>query len=434
MVINNTPTYNLKVVIKETGIAADTLRAWERRYGLPMPERSSGGHRLYSQRDIEIVKWLMSRQREGLSISRAVDLWNDLSASGQDPLPTPSSRTKPVTENISVPSLNLDAVRGQWLEACLDFNENVAEQVLNQAFALYPLEAVCIEVLQKGLIELGDMWYHTKATVQQEHFASALAQRRLDVLIAAAPPPTRPETILIGCTPKEQHIFPSLILTLLLRRRGLKVVFLGANVPNQRFKETLFSIKPHLVILSAQLLQTANELRETAAQFSASGARVAYGGRVFTLLPELRKRIPAHFLGETLQEAIQATEILLTRDIPLKGFVPVSKNDIALSESFSNSQPLIEMYAMKETTKFGIPSKFATVAIQQLGNNLVSAVSFGNIEILSSEIDWIHGLLREHNQIAENLGAFLTGYAKSVDAAMGKEGQPISSWLRTQAN
>ena len=64
MPINNTPTYNLKVVIKETGIAADTLRAWERRYGLPMPERSSGGHRLHSQRDIDIVKWLMSRQRE----------------------------------------------------------------------------------------------------------------------------------------------------------------------------------------------------------------------------------------------------------------------------------------------------------------------------------------------------------------------------------
>ena len=40
MPISQTPTYNLKAVLKETGITADTLRAWERRYGLPMPERT----------------------------------------------------------------------------------------------------------------------------------------------------------------------------------------------------------------------------------------------------------------------------------------------------------------------------------------------------------------------------------------------------------
>src|SRR5512145_985196 len=84
--VSTTPAFNLKVVLKETGIAADTLRAWERRYGLPMPQRSAGGHRLYSQRDIETIKWLMKRQAEGLSISRAVDLWNEQLASGSDPL------------------------------------------------------------------------------------------------------------------------------------------------------------------------------------------------------------------------------------------------------------------------------------------------------------------------------------------------------------
>ena len=83
---STTPAYNLKVVLKETGLAADTLRAWERRYGLPVPERSAGGHRMYSQRDIETIKWLMARQEEGLSISRAVDLWNEHNASGADPL------------------------------------------------------------------------------------------------------------------------------------------------------------------------------------------------------------------------------------------------------------------------------------------------------------------------------------------------------------
>src|SRR5215217_8710231 len=90
---STTPAFNLKVVLNETGLAADTLRAWERRYGLPTPNRTAGGHRLYSQRDIETIKWLMKRQAEGLSISRAVDMWNEQLASGTDPLAGSAQQT-----------------------------------------------------------------------------------------------------------------------------------------------------------------------------------------------------------------------------------------------------------------------------------------------------------------------------------------------------
>ena len=434
MPISTTPTYNLKVVLKETGIAADTLRAWERRYGLPMPQRTPGGHRLYSQRDIETIKWLMAKQREGLSISHAVDLWSELTASGQDPLPATASKAMSIPQIASVPSSNLEAVRKQWLEACLSFNENDAEQILNQAFALYPMDSICIDVLQKGLIEIGEMWYHSQATVQQEHFTSALAHRRLDALIAATPPPTRPETILIGCPSQEQHTFIPLLLTLLLRRRGVRVVYLGANVPNERFRETLTTIKPDLIILSAQLLQTANALRETAEQLNANDARVAYGGRIFNLIPELRAKIPAHFLGESLPDAIQVIETLLTTNLPLDGIRPISEQEKQISSLFIQSQPMINMYALSEITKIGIPIEFASIAIQQLGNNLVSTLSLGSIDALRGEMEWVKGLLREHIRSDSDLSIFLITYANSVDSAMGKVGQPISAWLRAQAN
>ena len=73
--MDDTPVYNLKAVVLETGLKPDTLRAWERRYGLPTPNRSDGGHRLYSERDIQVLKWLVARQQAGLSISRAAELW-----------------------------------------------------------------------------------------------------------------------------------------------------------------------------------------------------------------------------------------------------------------------------------------------------------------------------------------------------------------------
>jgi methanogenic corrinoid protein MtbC1 len=334
---------------------------------------------------------------------------------------------------ISTPSANLDAVRLAWLEACLNFNENTAEQVLNQAFALQPLETVCIEVLQRGLSEIGEMWYRAEASVQQEHFTSALAQRRLDALITAAPPPTRPQTILIGCTPGEQHTFTPLLLSLLLRRRGLKVVYLGANVPIQRFNETLISVKPHLIILSAQQLQSAHGLQETAAYLNANGGQVAYGGRVFNLIPELRNRIPAHFLGESIQEAMQSTETLLTSDVSLEGVVPVNKQAIDLSKLFIHNRPMIDTYALTQAVKSGIPIEFSTIAIQQLGSDFASALSLGYIEGLATEMEWIKGLLQEHLQSAESLGSFLSAYATAIDSVMGKEGKSVSDWLRNQA-
>jgi DNA-binding transcriptional MerR regulator len=84
--ISQTPVYNMKVVLKETGLTADVLRAWERRYDLPHPQRTAGRQRLYSDYDLATIRWLKNKQAEGLSISRAVQIWKVLIAAGHDPL------------------------------------------------------------------------------------------------------------------------------------------------------------------------------------------------------------------------------------------------------------------------------------------------------------------------------------------------------------
>ena len=193
-----TPTFNMKAVVRETNLKPDTLRAWERRYGLPNPRRSAGGHRLYSQRDIDTLKWLISRQDEGISISHAVELWHRLESQGQDPLLVEPASTTAV-EISSFPSVapsgeTIAALRSAWIEACLNFDEPAAERILTEAFAMYPPEQVVFEVLRGGLAEIGRGWYQGTTTVQQEHFASELAMRRLESLVAGAAPPTRPSS------------------------------------------------------------------------------------------------------------------------------------------------------------------------------------------------------------------------------------------------
>lgn len=180
-------TYNLKAVVQETGLKPDTLRAWERRYGLPDPDRTSGGHRLYSERDIDILKWLLARQDEGLSISRAVALWRSIIDEGENPLETmriDSAESEPLPIIVGE---TLNQLRDAWIDACLEFDEQTAETILSQALALYPAETVCFDILQAGLSTIGRQWYEGETTAQQEHFASALALRRLNTIMAMSP-------------------------------------------------------------------------------------------------------------------------------------------------------------------------------------------------------------------------------------------------------
>ena len=43
----------IQVVARRTGLSADVIRVWERRYGAVAPKRVAGGRRLYSDNDIK---------------------------------------------------------------------------------------------------------------------------------------------------------------------------------------------------------------------------------------------------------------------------------------------------------------------------------------------------------------------------------------------
>jgi methanogenic corrinoid protein MtbC1 len=110
-------------------------------------------------------------------------------------------------------------------------------KALNKAFSIFPVESVCMEVLQKGMSEIGGLWYENRASVQQEHFASGLAMRRLDALAKRISHTHAPSNVYWSAArPDEWHTFTPLLLSLLLRRRGLNVIYLGANVPLNALK------------------------------------------------------------------------------------------------------------------------------------------------------------------------------------------------------
>ena len=62
----NLPVYTLSAVERMLGIPAATLRNWEERYGLVKPERSGGGHRLYTRSQVEQLRFVKQQIDEGL--------------------------------------------------------------------------------------------------------------------------------------------------------------------------------------------------------------------------------------------------------------------------------------------------------------------------------------------------------------------------------
>ncbi len=430
--LNKTPAYNLKAVLKETGLAADTLRAWERRYGLPAPQRTPGGHRLYSQYDVETIKWLMARQAEGLSISRAVDLWNEQTGSGTDPLaglaPLAFSSAQTSTADTS-----LSALRDEWIAACLNFSETAAEQALNKAFSIFPVEAVCSEVIQKGMSEIGDLWYENNASVQQEHFASGLAMRRLDALLNASPAPTRNETVLIGCPPGEWHTLTPLLLALFLRRRGLNVIYLGANVPAERFAETVQKVKANLVILSAQTLINAASLQAAAFHLASQRIPLAFGGRIFTIRKSLAEYIPAHYLGEAVETSIEKIEKLLSNRPKKKEARAVSQEYLAALHAFSSRRLPIENTIREKIQPLAISPENLDTGIHFLGDNIIAALQLGDMTHLTEEMDWLKILLEAHKRPEQELRSFMEIYSNAVDKHINGQGDPIKTWLSSQA-
>ncbi len=428
--IRNSAIYNIKAVVAQTGLNPATIRAWERRYGLPNPERTDGGHRQYSQHDVDTLKWLITHQDKGMSISHAVELWQSLIDNGEDPLqPAAGPDTGAGRAAAPLLGMQLDELRAAWIDACLAFDRESAERVLVSAFALFPPEIVCIELLQKSLVTVGDGWHQGTVTVQQEHFTTALSEQRLEVLLASTTAPTRSERIIVCAAPGERHTFGPFLLTYLLRRRGWDVIYLGADVPVEDFGTTIANLQPRMVIVSAQLLHTAAATKEIAKSIKDQDVLLAYGGQIFNLQPEIQQHIPGFFLGTTLEDAVETTATLLSR--PLANPELPAEDDTyqkALAR-YSARQSLIETNVWGTFIATNKPTDHLTAINSDISQTIMAALILGDINLLKPDIGWIEELLIGYHQSSTYVYDYMLAYYQASKIHLGDPAKVIVEWL-----
>ena len=148
---------------RRTGVAADTLRAWERRYGLPHPGRSEAGYRLYTDADVERVRAMKTLIGEGLSAAEAAA----------------QVREQPAATAGLGPSLEGEHLAARLRAALEELDEAGANAVLDEALAGLSLEYVIETVTFPVLRGIGDGWESGGISVGQEHFATNLLRGRL---------------------------------------------------------------------------------------------------------------------------------------------------------------------------------------------------------------------------------------------------------------
>ena len=200
---------------RRTGVPVDTLRAWERRYGVLRPERTDGGQRRYGDRDVERVLWLSARVAEGQRISDAVAALNALEREDDEA----DARGGPTAALAS--RLNIAARQGDGARVELE---------LDRAFAALPMVQAMELVVFPALADLGRRWAEGERVVVAEHLLSAATERRLAARLSAARRPRGPIGI-VACPSGERHAVGALCLSVLMAQDGWRVSFLGADTP-----------------------------------------------------------------------------------------------------------------------------------------------------------------------------------------------------------
>jgi MerR family transcriptional regulator, light-induced transcriptional regulator len=310
---NNEPLYNIGVVARMTGVSMATLRAWERRYDFPDSSRTSGGHRLYSEKDVIRLGWVKARIDEGMQTAQAIHALYHQEQTGHLVKPETYRPSPADTRLEGSPHLQLFSDR--LLETLVRRDIQTADSVLGEALALSSPEELILNVIAPTFTRIGESWEVNQISVATEHLATNYLRQRLLMWMLSGPPPRQSNPIVLACAPEEWHEGSLLIVGALLRRRRWPVAYLGQAVPLPDLAAIVRDLQPPLVVLIAMTSTSAAHLVDwphwMPEALRSGKPAIGYGGRIFTLEPEWRLRMSGVYLGDTLREGVEYIDQLL---------------------------------------------------------------------------------------------------------------------------
>ncbi len=222
-------THPIGVVSRRTGLKADVLRAWERRYKAIQPGRTSTRRRYYTDEDVERLLLFRQATLAGRRIGQIAEL------------STQELRNLVQSDRVSVshipessPTTSRLTAKGHFF-ACLRAIDDLDSQKLRAQLECaamdlsHPrlIDTLLIPLLQK----IGELWEKGGLRVAHEHFSSSVIRYFLTSLETLYTPDAVAPVILVGAPVRQLHEMGALIACVTAASEGWRVTYLGNDLP-----------------------------------------------------------------------------------------------------------------------------------------------------------------------------------------------------------
>lgn len=242
----------IQVVTRRTGISADVLRVWEKRYAVVTPVRSTSGRRLYSDDDIERLRLLVQATQAGRTIGQVAALPTPALVAlldDGDPVPRRRGPRGSDTAPATPPS-----AAGEFLDACIgaigDFDGVALDLLLRRAIVALSaddyLDAVVVPLVGHLRLRVLD----GSLRRSHGHLAHAVLRRALDHVVATATAPLASRDLVVGLLGGHAHELDALIVAAAAASDGWRVTYLGPGVPVDDIADTLEHVDARVLALS----------------------------------------------------------------------------------------------------------------------------------------------------------------------------------------
>jgi len=254
--------FTIKAVSQTTGVSIETLRAWERRYRIVVPQRDANGRRSYAPQDVIRLRKLREATERGHPISKLArysdeEIGKLLAEPGGRGAANAASRS----------------FAEQMLTAAMHYRPEECEQALSMALALLPIRDVVTSVLSPVLIEVGERWHAGTASISQERIVTSTVRKQVGAVIDTYNRIATGPTLVLTTVAGERHEIGILMGALLASSRGVRCQYLGPDVPGAEialFAEKVGASAVALSFVHADVIaQTAVELKTLAARLPA---------------------------------------------------------------------------------------------------------------------------------------------------------------------
>lgn len=229
-----------------------TLRKWEQRYGVVVPQRSAGNYRLYDDEAVRRLSVMRSLVDAGWTAQEAArHVAHDVAAAE-------ARLTRPDEPEF-------ETRFGTLVECAQDFDVARLDQLLTEEFASADLVSVVDDWLLPSMVHLGRAWQRGHVSVAGEHFVTSAVHRRLALAFQTLhPAPAGGPRVVVGLARGARHELGVLSFALVLRSRGVAVTYLGGDLPLEAWVDAVRLITPRAVVLAVPTLEDLPAVREAA--------------------------------------------------------------------------------------------------------------------------------------------------------------------------